>query len=125
MGEKCEIMRAKNPECSRRQVGDKGEIRWATAQSVFCRKTSPETNAKSCGPSMRPFQRSKNPSQVNLFGEPLQSTCMGLQKASEKPDEPGGLEAARLTFWPCFPSTACLQGANLRDVVKKLQFQGA
>ena len=31
--------------------------------------TSPETNSKSSGPSMHPFKRSKNPSQVNLFGE--------------------------------------------------------
>ena len=33
------------------------------------RNTSPETNSKSSGPSMHPFKRSKNPSQVNLFGE--------------------------------------------------------
>ena len=30
---------------------------------------SPETEAKSCGPGMQPFERSKNPIQVNLFGE--------------------------------------------------------
>ena len=30
---------------------------------------SPETKAKSCGPGMQPFERSKNPIQVNLFGE--------------------------------------------------------
>ena len=72
MGEKCEIMRAKNPECSRRQVGDKCEIRRATAlrASNMYRETSGdkpevtraknpecsvvgdnwETSAKSCGP---------------------------------------------------------------------------
>ena len=33
------------------------------------RNASPETNVKSCGPVMHPFQRSKNPSQVDLFGE--------------------------------------------------------
>ena len=75
VGNKCEIMRADNPECSGRQVGDKCEIMraralrasrvyWETSiQSVFGRKTSPETNTKSCSPSMHPFQRSKNPSQ--------------------------------------------------------------
>ena len=30
---------------------------------------SPETEAKSCGPVMQPFERSKNPIQANLFGE--------------------------------------------------------
>ena len=30
---------------------------------------SPETEAKSSGPGMQPFERSKNPIQVNLFGE--------------------------------------------------------
>ena len=30
---------------------------------------SPETKAKSCGPRTQPFKRSKNPIQVNLFGE--------------------------------------------------------
>ena len=30
---------------------------------------SPETEAKSCGPGMQPFERSKNPIQVNLFVE--------------------------------------------------------
>ena len=33
---------------------------------------SPETEAKSCGPGMQPFERSKNPIQVNLFGEKTQ-----------------------------------------------------
>ena len=45
----CNIMRPKQPQCGR--------------------NASPETNVKSCGPGMQPFQRSKNPSQVNLFGE--------------------------------------------------------
>ena len=30
---------------------------------------SPETEAKSCGPGMQPFERSKNPIQVRLFGK--------------------------------------------------------
>ena len=33
------------------------------------RNASPETKTKSCGPGMQPFERSKNPIQVNLFGE--------------------------------------------------------
>ena len=48
MGDKCKIMRPQ-PQCGR--------------------NASRETNVKSCGPVMHPFQRSKNPSQVNLFGE--------------------------------------------------------
>ena len=32
---------------------------------------SPETEAKSFGPGMQPFERSKKPIQVNLFGEKL------------------------------------------------------
>ena len=54
-------MRPKRPQASGdsgRQVGD-----------TATRNASPETNVKSCGPVMHPFQRSKNPSQVNLFGE--------------------------------------------------------
>ena len=35
---------------------------------------SPETKAKSCGPGMQPFERSKNPIQVNLFGEQVWET---------------------------------------------------
>ena len=32
---------------------------------------SPEKEAKACGPGMQPFERSKNPIQVNLFGEQI------------------------------------------------------
>ena len=46
-GNKCNSMRPEHPE-------------W---------NASPETKAKSCGPGMQPFERSKNPIQVNLFGE--------------------------------------------------------
>ena len=77
VGGKPEIMRAENPECSGRQlwetygrqVRDHADQSTQSIQRVFCRQANPETNAKSCGPSMHPFQRSKNPSQVNLFGE--------------------------------------------------------
>ena len=55
-----------------RRVGDKGE----TSTSVnSCGPRHPEwdasleTEAKSCGPGMQPFERSKNPIQVSLFGE--------------------------------------------------------
>ena len=91
MGEKCKIMRTKALRASRekslkscgqrmqRAVGDDWETSAKIIENmrtktlgesrVSCRKTSPETNAKSRGPSMHPFQRSKNPSQVNLHGE--------------------------------------------------------
>ena len=41
---------------------------------------SPETHVKSCGPRMHPFQRSKNPSQVNLFGDKEGGGGVGLLK---------------------------------------------
>ena len=77
VGDKCKIMRAEHPERpgrqvgdKRRQVGDKCKIMGAEhPERTSCRKASPETNVKSCGPRMHPFQRSKNPLQVNLFGE--------------------------------------------------------
>ena len=60
-------------------LGDKWETNgasgpyWETSGRQGCnhaaRNTSPETDSKSSGPSMHPFKRSKNPSQVNLFGE--------------------------------------------------------
>jgi len=55
-------------------VGDKGE----TSVNSFGPRhpewdASPETEAKSFGPGMHPFERSKNPIQVNLFGE---KTCL-------------------------------------------------
>ena len=63
----------------RRQVGDKCKLTRAEhPERTSCRKTSPETNVKSCGPRMHPFQRSNNPSQVNLFGE---KTPKGAAKA--------------------------------------------
>ena len=89
VGDKCEIMRAGAFRASRvyletsaRQIqsvvgdkwgtsGDKCEIMRTRQCRVFGRKTNPETKVKSCGPSMHPFQRSKNPSQVNLFGEKI------------------------------------------------------
>ena len=45
----CNIMRPKQSQCGR--------------------NASPVTTVKSCGPGTQPFQRSKNPSQVNRFGE--------------------------------------------------------
>ena len=61
------IMRAENKQ---RQVGDKCKIMRAEhPEPTSGRNTSPETNVKSCGPRMHPLQRSKNPLQVNLFGE--------------------------------------------------------
>ena len=51
-------------------MGDKGE---PSVNSCGPRHpewdASPETEAKSCGPGMQPFERSKNPIQVSLFGE--------------------------------------------------------
>ena len=101
VGDKCRIMRAKNPECSRkrvgevwktsvkscepkhsehrecigRQVGDKPEIMRSENPECLWQETSPATNVKSCGPSMRSFQRTKNPSQVNLFKEKSSNQC--------------------------------------------------
>ena len=87
MGHKYKIMRpehSEHPELTGRQGGDKSEIMrpehsehpesyWETSGRQMgdkaARNTSPETNSKSSGPSIHPFKRSKNPSQVNLFGE--------------------------------------------------------
>ena len=46
-GDKCKLTRPKAPE-------------W---------DANPATEAKSCGPGMQPFERSKSPIQVSLFGE--------------------------------------------------------
>ena len=63
-GDKCKLMQPKEP-----RVGDKGET---SVNSCGPRHpewdASPETEAKSCGPGMQPFERSKSPIQVNLFG---------------------------------------------------------
>ena len=51
-------------------MGDKGET---SVNSCGPRHpewdASPETEVKSCGTRMQPFERSKNPIQVSLFGE--------------------------------------------------------
>ena len=73
----CKLMRPKAPEWQT-SVGDK----WKTGVNSCGPRhpewdaspepewdASPETEAKSCGPGMQPFERSKNPIQVNLFGE--------------------------------------------------------
>lgn len=64
------------PHCIRcgRQVGDKPSIMQHYAaqhaqQNERQVKDKWETNVKSCGPGMQPFQRSKNPMQANLWGE--------------------------------------------------------
>ena len=66
----CKLMRPKEP-----RVADKcGRQVWETGVNSCGPRhpewdASPETEAKSCGPGMQPFERSKNPIQVNLFGE--------------------------------------------------------
>ena len=60
VGDKCKIMQPQQPPCGR--------------------NASPETNVKSCGPVMHPFQRSKNPSQVNLFGEQELEQCPFIKR---------------------------------------------
>ena len=65
----CKLLRPRHPE-------------WQTSVKDKCKTgvnscgprhpewdARPETEAKSCGPGMQPFERSKNPIQVNLFGE--------------------------------------------------------
>ena len=58
-----------------RRVGDKGET---SVNSCGPRHAewyaSPETEAKSCGPGMQSFERSKNPIEVSLFGELCKET---------------------------------------------------
>ena len=68
----CGPKHSEHPECTgrqagdmRREVGDKCEIMRTVNPECLWQKTGQETNVKSCGP----FQRSKNPSQVNLFGK--------------------------------------------------------
>ena len=65
LGDKCKIMRPRPP-----RVGDKCETSVKSCGPEHPEwNASPETKAKSCGPGMQPFERSKNPIQVNLFGE--------------------------------------------------------
>ena len=71
MEDKCKLMRPKAPEWET-SVKDK----WKTSVNPCGPRhpewdASPETEAKSCGPGMQPFERSKNPIQVNLFGEKI------------------------------------------------------
>ena len=73
VGDKCEIMGTRALRVYWEPSGGKWETSLKSCgqkiESVFSRKTSPHTNVKSCFPSMPPFQRSKNPSQVNLIGK--------------------------------------------------------
>ena len=62
----CKFMRPKAP-----RVADRCKLMRPKAPEW---DASPETEAKSCGPGMQPFERSKNPIQVNLFGELLQKS---------------------------------------------------
>ena len=65
MGDKCKIMRPRAP-----RVGDKWETSVKSRGSGRPEwNASPEPKAKSCDPRMQPFETSKNPIQVNLFGE--------------------------------------------------------
>ena len=102
MGDKCKSMRPEHPEWET-SVGDKWQTslkargperpEWETSGRQVGDKckgmrpehpewnASPETKAKSCGPGMQPFERSKNPIQVNLFGEKhisQRNNCHGL-----------------------------------------------
>ena len=52
VGDKCEIMRSKNPEC-------------------LWQENKPGDKRKIMRPEHAPFQMSKNPSQVDLFGEQI------------------------------------------------------
>ena len=65
VGDKCKIMRPRQP-----RVGDKWETSVKSCGPEHPEwNASRETKAKSCGPGTQPFERSKNPIQVNLFGE--------------------------------------------------------
>ena len=71
----CKLMRPKAPEWQT-SVKDK----WKTGVNSCGPRhpewdASPETEAKSCDPGMQPFERSKNPIQVNLFGEQVGDKC--------------------------------------------------
>ena len=72
-GQRTQSVVGDNWETSGRQARNHADRSTQRIQSVFCSKTSPKANAKSCGPSRHPFQRSKNPSQANLFGEQNES----------------------------------------------------
>ena len=51
---------------------------------------SPETKAKSCGPGMQPFERSKDPTQVNLFGTMFSNPVSGKNWLRLSAKEPAG-----------------------------------
>ena len=92
--DKCRIMRV-----SGIQAGDKcnnvrpGGPEHPATQSVVgehTRNANPETETKSYGPGMQPFQRSKHPIQVNLFWEES-----GQRRILESPWQ-GGKETAEM-----------------------------
>ena len=74
MGDKCKIMRPKRPQASRdggRQVGDKCKITRPRQPQTVRQERQPGAGdtCKIKRPVMHSFQRSRSPSQVNLFGE--------------------------------------------------------
>ena len=92
--DKSESMRRKNPGCSALQLGNKCKIMRAKHPIVRAGIQVRETAIKSCGPSMHPFQRSKNPSQVNLFGEQQKETTP-KRSSKSKNRKPQTLEATQ------------------------------
>ena len=69
------------------------------------RNANPETETKSCGPGMQPFQRSKNPIQVNQFWEES-----GQRRTLESP-------------WHGGKETAEMKSSDLERVVLTLAFR--
>ena len=90
VGDKCEIMRPENAECIGRQLRN------------IMLESKPGDKCKIMRPEQAPLSKSKNPSQVNLFGE------------KSKPGSPSGRPPKKTTFsvhwpscnsfctWPCF-----------------------
>ena len=71
VGDKCEITRAgdQSPQRALREnCVTNLKFCGGRIQSVPGGKTSPETNVKSCGPSMHPFQGSDNPTGKPIWG---------------------------------------------------------
>ena len=74
VGDKCKLMRPKKREWEI-SVRDKLETRVNSCSPRHPEwDASPEADAKSCGTGMQPFERSKNPIQVDLFGEKSTNT---------------------------------------------------
>ena len=106
VGDKCKIMRPRQP-----RVGDKWETSVKSCGPEHPEwNASRETKAKSCGPGTQPFERSKNPIQVNLFGEHHQ-----IELIHQKTYHPFGVPQGNRLTLPASPEK-CTSSLALAEI---------